>query len=368
MKRTLALAALALATITPAFAQTLLPLGDTFVASGNLNNFSTSPTINIGGAGAYQGLIQFDTTALPAGITGASVAKASLVLFVNKVGAAGAVDINAANGQWTEATVNGNNAPGIGMNVASAVPINTAGVYITVDATALVKAWLDGLITNHGIILTVDPGFVSTSVFLDSKESANTSHPAVLQVTFTGGGAVGPAGPTGPQGLPGSNGLQGVAGPAGPQGIPGPVGPAGSGGSGSASFFKRVTFTQVDASLPGAKPNTFATLAFTPTASGTAVFHGRGYCNMYADPSNDNEISIDAAATAAQAFPGVTFYEWGLLDIPRGSVPGNYQQGWTSESIMPVVAGTSYSMSLYGKHQSSTVLANCSGTFSVQVL
>src|SRR5258708_38638532 len=187
----------------------------------------------------------FDNTALPAGITGASVSKASLVLFDSKIGTAGAVNINAANGQWAEATVNGNNIPGIGMNVAAAVPVNTAGAYITVDATALVKAWLDGVITNHGIILTVDPGFASTSVFFDSKESATTSHPAILQVTLVGGGAAGPAGPTGPQGLPGNNGLQGVARPPGPQGIPGPVGPAGSGGSGSASFFKRVTFRQV---------------------------------------------------------------------------------------------------------------------------
>jgi hypothetical protein len=208
MKRTILLVALALASGLPAFSQSLLPLGDTFVATGNLNNFSTSPTINVGGAGAYQGLIQFDTTALPAGITGASVAKASLVLFVNKVGAAGAVDINAANGNWTEATVNGNNAPGIGMNVASAVPVNTAGAYITVDATALVKAWLDGVITNHGIILTVDPGFAFTSVFFDSKESATTSHPAILQVTLVGGGATGPAGPSGPQGPQGTSGQQ----------------------------------------------------------------------------------------------------------------------------------------------------------------
>src|SRR5258708_29972392 len=111
MKRPILMAALALATITPAFSQSLLPLGDTFVASGNLNNFSTSPTINVGGAGAYQGLIQFDTTALPAGITGASVAKASLVLFVSQIGTAGAVDINAANGQWAAATVHRNSVP-----------------------------------------------------------------------------------------------------------------------------------------------------------------------------------------------------------------------------------------------------------------
>jgi hypothetical protein len=368
MKRTLALAALALAAIIPAFAQTLLPLGDTFVASGNLNNFSTSPTINIGGAGAYQGLIQFDTTALPAGITGASVAKASLVLFVNKVGAAGAVDINAANGQWTEATVNGNNAPGIGMSIASAVPVNTAGAYITVDATALVKAWLDGIINDHGVILTVDPGFASTSVFFDSKENATTSHPAILQVTLVGGGATGPAGPQGPQGLPGSNGLQGVAGPAGPQGIPGPVGPAGSGGSG-ATLFQRTIFKydQLTISPAGSPPDKLATLTFTPTVNGTAVLRGRGYCIMQIDPVVDNHVSISAAASAAQAFQGATYYEWGILNVPNGSVAGLYQPNWTSESTLPVIANTSYSLSLFARHDLGTAYAACSGTFTVQV-
>jgi hypothetical protein len=97
MKRTIALAALVPARFTSAaYAQGLPTLGDTFFAQGNHSNFGTSPTINVGGAGSYQGLVQFDTAGLPSGITGASVAKASLVLFVNKVGSAGAVNINAA--------------------------------------------------------------------------------------------------------------------------------------------------------------------------------------------------------------------------------------------------------------------------------
>jgi hypothetical protein len=303
-----------------ASAQTPLPtLGDTFVAAGNLNNFSTSPTINVGGAGAYQGLIQFDTTALPAGITGASVAKASLLIFVNKVGTAGAVDINAANGQWTEATVNGNNTPGIGMNVASAIPVSTAGSYITVDATTLVKAWLDGIINNHGVILTVDPGFASTSVFFDSKESATTSHPALLQVTLTEGGAAGPAGPTGPQGL---------TGPGGPQGIPGPIGPVepGAGGTGS-SLFKTVDFRFVTIGPyltlpPYSTPDTLASLTFTPASNGTAaLISTRGYCNMAPLVISDNRFDIVAGVTVATAY--VTPHsKWGVVNVPISSIAG----------------------------------------------
>jgi hypothetical protein len=224
MKRTIALAAFVFAT-TLASAQTLPTLGDSFFASGSASNFGTSPTINVGGAGAYEGLIQFDTSALPSVITGASVEKASLTLFVSKVGTAGAVNINAANGAWTESAVNGSNAPSLGMSVASAVPVTTADSYITVDATALVKDWLDGVITNSGIILTVDPSSPGTSVFFDSKESSSTSHPAFLQVILAGTGATGPMGPAGPKGATGNTGPQG---PAGPQGVVGPQGPAGS--------------------------------------------------------------------------------------------------------------------------------------------
>jgi hypothetical protein len=185
------------------------------------------------------------------------------------------------------------------------------------------------------------------------------------KVTLIGGGAAGPVGPQGPQGLPGSNGLQGVAGPAGPQGVPGPVGPAGPGGS-RALLFQRATFSHVNVSPVGSTPDKLATLTFTPTANGTAVVRGRGYCNIFPDPLNDNRVSIDAATSAAQAFSGATFYDWGILNVPRGSVPGGlYQLEWTSEVTLPVVASTNYSMSLFARHDLSTATANCSGSFSV---
>jgi hypothetical protein len=364
MKRITLLAAFALATITPAFSQSLLPLGDTFVASGNLNNFSTSPTINVGGAGTYQGLIQFDTTALPAGITGASVAKASLVLFVNKIGTAGAVDINAANGNWTEATVNGNNAPGIGMNVASAVPVNTAGAYITVDATALVKAWLDGVITNHGIILSVDPAYASTSVFFDSKESATTSHPAILQVTLASGGAAGPAGP---QGIAGPQGLTGAT---GPQGVPGPIGPAGSAGGGAgSSLFQTVDFTFASVSPAGIPPDQLSSLTFTPTANGTAVLSARGFCHMLPTlpPAiGDNRIDIVPGTSAASAF-NAPVAKWGVMNVPAGSVAGLYQPNFSSQITVPVFAGQTYTYGLFARHEFGSGTDTCTGTFNVQV-
>jgi hypothetical protein len=103
--------------------QSLPVSGDTFVAPGTAANYSTSPTVNVGGAGDYQGLISFDLSALPAGTTSANVSKASITFFVNKVGAPGAIDVYAASGSWSEGAVTGMNAPVPGMVGASFVEL-----------------------------------------------------------------------------------------------------------------------------------------------------------------------------------------------------------------------------------------------------
>jgi hypothetical protein len=370
MKRTIALAAFALAASMPYIhAQTLPTLGDTFFAPGNASNFGTSPTINVGGAGAYQGLIQFDTSTLPSGITGANIDKASLTLFINKVGSAGAIDINAANGPWTESAVNGTDAPSIGMTVASPVPVTTASSYITVDATALVKAWLNGTITNSGIILTVDPGSPETSVFFDSKESSSTSHPAVLQVTLTATGAQGPAGPQGPQGS---------TGPAGPQGATGPQGPIGPSGI---SLYERSTFAQrfpMPSYLGVAYP--FTSVSFTPTVSGTAVFSGRGFCTVSTPGGSDyDQIYLIPATSLSQAYTlfndgAATAGDIGAVYEPPNSTANlAYIYSWTTENTQLVSANTAYTVTLYGMHpdQGGNVWGYddyCAGSLSVQVV
>jgi hypothetical protein len=373
MKRIIALAAFMLAGIVPCtFAQTLPTLGDTFFASGNASNFGTSPTINVGGAGPYQGLIQFDLSSLPSPITGASVEKASITLFVTKIGTAGAIDINAANGPWTESTVNGSNAPSIGMTVASPVPVTTASSYITVDATALVKAWLNGTITNSGIILTVDPGSPETSVFFDSKESSSTSHPAVLQVVLTATGAQGPSGPQGPQGI------QGATGPAGPQGATGPQGPIGPSG---VSLYQRSTFAQdfpMPSTLGTAYP--FTSISFTPTVAGTAVFSGRGFCTVSTPGGSDyDQIFLIPATSLSQAYTlfgaGIsTAGDIGVIYEPPQSVAYNaYIYSWTTENTQSVTANTLYTVTLYAMHpdQGGNVWGYddyCAGSLSVQVV
>ncbi|MGO4885893.1 MAG: hypothetical protein ACLP59_34485 [Bryobacteraceae bacterium] len=65
---------------------------------------------------------------------------------------------------------------------------------------------------------------------MDSKESAQTSHPAVLEIDVDDPGIQGVAGPQGPTGAPGPEGPRGVKGLKGPTGITGPPGPEGQPG------------------------------------------------------------------------------------------------------------------------------------------
>ncbi len=226
-------------------AQTAPLTGDAFIQPGVATNYGATPTVNVGGALGLQGLVQFDLTTLPPGTTAANVSSAYLRLFVNKVGAAGAIFVNVATSSWTESTVNGaGGAPGIGAFVAGPINVSVAGSYISIPVTAQVQAWLGGA-PNNGLILTANP--TSTSVFFDTKESTTTSHPAVLEIDVFGQsgatgapGAAGPAGPTGPTGPIGATGAQGDPGPAGatgttgPAGGTGPIGPTGPTGAAGA--------------------------------------------------------------------------------------------------------------------------------------
>jgi hypothetical protein len=170
--------------------------------------------------------VQFDLTALPGGTTASGIGKATLLLFVNKLGEAGAINIAEANGAWTETAVTGMNAPVAGAAIASGVSVATASDYVAVDVTQAVKDWLNGT-PNDGLIITA--AAAGTNVAFDSKESTTTSHPATLMIVLNGGPA-GPTGATGPAGATGATGATGSTGSTGATGPTGPTGPAGVSG------------------------------------------------------------------------------------------------------------------------------------------
>jgi hypothetical protein len=215
-----------------AFADTASLVGDAFFVTASTGHFGTTATVNVGGVAGYRGLMQFDFSKLPPGTTGASVANASLRIFVNKVPAPGGIDIYAASGSWDEATVTGTGFPTPGNTVAMNVSVSVVNTYIVISVTDQVKAWLNGA-ANNGFLLIANPA--ATSASIDSKENQATSHPAVLEVNLVApAGAQGPAGATGPPGGTGPIGPAGAIGPAGlagPAGVSGGVGPLGDAGA-----------------------------------------------------------------------------------------------------------------------------------------
>ena len=217
------IAAVMLAVFLPSMllADTAPLTGDTHINPGDANNYSTLPGMNVGGGTNAEGLLMFDLTKLPAGVTGANVVSATLRIFVDKVTTSGSINVYAANAPWSENTVNGSTqpVPGPGNPVQTGIPVALANVFIDIDVTGQVEAWLNGS-PNDGLIIT---GNGSTSIVLDSKENASTSHPGELQIVL-----IGPPGPTGPTG---ANGATGPTGPMGATGFTGPTGPPGATGA-----------------------------------------------------------------------------------------------------------------------------------------
>jgi hypothetical protein len=271
------------------FAVILLPLAvsaqnmtltqDTFVTPGNVTNYGTGIGINVGGSPtASQGLIQFDLSSLPPGTTASQIAKATLILFVNAVPAAGTMNVDTANGAWTESGVNGTNQPTPGSAVATGISISTAHEYITIDATAAVQGWVATPASNNGFLLLAAGGMVAV---FDSKETTLTSHPATLSVVLSATGAPGPTGATGatgPSGAPGATGagLTGATGATGPSGMPGPTGATGGTGVG-------VIGPTGPMGAPGAgvtfsasvlNPANVPSFYFSPNAAGDATLGG----------------------------------------------------------------------------------------------
>jgi hypothetical protein len=235
-------------------ASTLLPLAalatqaqltdDAYVSSAApAGNYGALPTLNI--SATSKALLRFDLSALPSGTVQDQVAKAVLYFWVNKIGTAGALDLEQVLSAWEEASVTAALFPAAA-NASYNVPVAEASQWVGVDVTDLVKQWVGAPANNFGVVLKPSAAAPATAVFLDAKENTATSHPARLEIVLSGpvgpvgaagpagaqgpAGSPGPAGPAGPQGLPGAKGNTGPAGPAGPQGLQGPTGPVGPAG------------------------------------------------------------------------------------------------------------------------------------------
>lgn len=192
-------------------------VGDTYVDSVNTSsNFGSATSIVV--SPTTEGLIQFDLSSIPASAT---ITRATLVVYVSKVNAAGSVSIAPATQSWSEGTVTfGSGNPALGSQVGS-FPASAGGLFVSTDLTAQVQSWVNAPASNFGIGLSSTG---SASILIDSKENTGTSHAAFLSIDVL---TAGPTGPTGPAGPTGSAGLAGPTGPTGPAGSQGPTGPTG---------------------------------------------------------------------------------------------------------------------------------------------
>lgn len=199
------------------------------------NNFGALPQLRVGqGSSSY---LRFSLGDLPSGVTSASVRRATLTLFVNRVVAAGSVGVHSVPpSAWTEADVTFANAP-FALPETLRFSADASMTFVSMDVTKLVKASLD-LNQNTVAIKLVAVG--AAEVLFDSKESTSTSQAANLDIELTGPqgpqglqGIQGPKGEAGPQGIRGIQGIQGPPGVAGAQGPAGPQGPKGDTGSSS---------------------------------------------------------------------------------------------------------------------------------------
>ncbi len=207
------------------------PAADTFINGGSPSgNYGDKATLDV--QSTRTSLISFDLSALPGG---ASVAKATLRLYVGSVNAGGSFNVYQVSSSWTEAGVTYSTAPAQGGLAAGPIAVSSSnlGDFLLVDVTSLAQSWIGGL-PNNGLALVL---VGSTGKF--SFESKESGHPPTLEIVLNGPpGAQGPAGPAGPmgpigqQGPVGPAGVTGPAGPAGPAGATGPQGPQGVPGLG----------------------------------------------------------------------------------------------------------------------------------------
>ncbi len=260
---------LALGCATPAGAQQMTLLDDTYINSDSAAlTFGALPLLNVDAKSSA--LIRFDLSTLPAGLSPSLVDRATLRVFANRVARPGTLQVQPVTGLWTEETVSFLSRPVAGP-VSGAASVASGNSFVTIDVTAIVRQWLAGT-PNDGLLLGSDPNTGGIFV-LDSKENTATGHPPQLEIVVAGPqgpqgpsgpqGAPGPQGPPGPQGLQGPRGftgptgLTGAQGPQGPQGATGVQGPPGISGYELvlATFIKASAFTvtTINATCPGSK-------------------------------------------------------------------------------------------------------------------
>jgi len=201
------------------WAQQAMLTGDTQINSAaTTTKYGASTTLNI--SPTNSALLQFDLAdILPSGTTAAQVVKARLIVFPDAVTTGGTVNLYQVISAWTEGSVTYTTKPTIAGTAAATISIGVNNTFHDFNVTTLVQNWITTPASNFGVELQASG---TTNITIDSKENANTSHSAMLEIDLSGPvgptgptGAIGPQGPAGPAGARGATGATGAQGPAG---------------------------------------------------------------------------------------------------------------------------------------------------------
>ena len=119
-------------------------------------------------AAAITGLIQFDLSGLPGGLSASNVHKATMTFFVNSVVVGGAVDIAQITSGWTEGGATSFTRPTYLSPFLLGVPTTASRQYVTVDVTQLVRDWVSGVGGNYGVQISAAAAAPSTGIVVDS--------------------------------------------------------------------------------------------------------------------------------------------------------------------------------------------------------
>lgn len=145
-------------------------------------NFGSRPKIFVSTWGPRYGLIRFDA----AGITGAHVQQATLVLYLRSIASCGDITLHAVTTPWSEDSVTWNSQPmfepeefrGVALCSGESEPASIGPV--SIDVTELAQRWADGSLPDTGLLLRARNS--NPRPRFDSKEQPG-GFPARLEVT-----------------------------------------------------------------------------------------------------------------------------------------------------------------------------------------
>src|SRR4030067_216411 len=124
------------------------------------------------------------TAAAPVSIpAGATITSATFSIFVDPVASNEPVRVHRITADWTEIGVTWNNFAGSFDPEITATFVPNSTGWRSVDVTALVQAWVNGVYPNYGILLEM--GKTEDYATYTSSENSNISNRPELEICYT---------------------------------------------------------------------------------------------------------------------------------------------------------------------------------------